>query len=90
MLLGAAMDASERQATLEGLAAPGAPFRPLALEQRALMHLEAGDRPAAIADLQALLAEPHGHRGAARPGAAADHRRGRVAAAPPAAVSADG
>ena len=52
MLLGAAMDASERQATLEGLVAPDAPFRALALEQRALMHLEAGDRPAAIADLQ--------------------------------------
>ena len=58
MLLGAAMDGSERQATLEGLVAPGAPFRALALEQRALMHLDAGDRPAAIADLQALLAEP--------------------------------
>ena len=58
MLLGKAMDASERQATIEMLATPGAPFRPLALEQRALMHLEAGDKPAAIADLEAVLAEP--------------------------------
>jgi hypothetical protein len=58
MLLGDAMAASERQATIETLAAPGAPFRPLALEQRALMHLDAGDREAAIADLEALLEEP--------------------------------
>ena len=58
MLLGPAMEASERRATLETLAAPGAPFRPLALEQRALMHLEAGDREAALADLEAALAEP--------------------------------
>ena len=58
MLLGAAMEASERQATLELLAAPDAPFRPLALEQRALMHLDAGDGDKAIADLQAVLAEP--------------------------------
>ena len=58
MLLGPAMDASERQATLEGLVAPNAPFRTLALEQRALTHLEAGDREAAIADLNAALADP--------------------------------
>jgi hypothetical protein len=58
MLLGPDMAASERQATLEGLVAPGAPFRALALEQRGLMHLEAGDRAAAIADLNAALAEP--------------------------------
>ena len=57
MLLGAAMDASERQATLEGLVAPDAPFRALALEQRALMRLEAGDREAAIDDLNAVLGE---------------------------------
>ena len=44
MLLGPAMDAAERQATLELLAADGAPFRPLALEQRALMHLEPATR----------------------------------------------
>lgn len=58
MILDAAMDASERQATLETLAQPGAPFRPLALEQRALMRLETGDREGAVADLQAVLAEP--------------------------------
>ncbi len=58
MLLGPAMEAGERQATLELLVADGAPFRPLALEQRALMHLEAGDDAAAIADLEAVLGEP--------------------------------
>ncbi len=58
MVLGSAMDASERQVTLDLLAAEGAPFRPLALEQRALMHLDAGDKTAAIADLQAALADP--------------------------------
>ena len=58
MLLGSAMDASERQATLELLAAPGAPFRPLALEQRALMHLDAGNAEAAIADLETVMSEP--------------------------------
>ena len=78
MLLGAAMDASERQATLEGLVAPGAPFRALALEQRALMHLEAGDRPAAIADLQAPAGGTDRHRGAAVAGPAAHPRRRRV------------
>lgn len=58
MLMGQAMPASERQATIEMLAAPDAPFRPLALEQRALMRLEAGDKAGAVADLQALLTEP--------------------------------
>lgn len=58
MVLGPAMDASERQAALELLTNPGAPFRALALEQRALMHLEAGDKAAAITDLEAALAEP--------------------------------
>ena len=58
MLLGAAMEPSERQATLELLVNPGAPFRPLALEQRALMRLDSGDKAAAVADLEAVLAEP--------------------------------
>ena len=48
----------ERQAALTGLAAPGQPFRPLALEQLALLQLEAGDRDAARAQLRSLLNEP--------------------------------
>jgi hypothetical protein len=58
MLLGKDLDPSERQATIEALAAPDAPFRPLALEQRALMRLESGDKAGAIADLDTILAEP--------------------------------
>jgi hypothetical protein len=63
MLLGPALDASERRATIEHLASPDAPFRPLALEQRALMLLEAGDKAAAIADLEAVLVEPGATQG---------------------------
>ena len=58
MVLGAKMDPGERAATLELLTAPGAPFRPLALEQRALMHLDGGDKAKAIEDLQAVLDDP--------------------------------
>jgi len=48
----------EREATLRGLAAPGQAFRPLALEQLALLQVEAGDRSGARAQLQTLLSEP--------------------------------
>nr|WP_245243179.1 tetratricopeptide repeat protein [Pararhodobacter sp. SW119] len=48
----------EREATLTGLAAPGQVFRPLALEQLALLELEAGNRASARAQLEALLSEP--------------------------------
>ena len=90
MVLGGAMDASERQATLEGLVAPGAPFRALALEQRALAHLDAGDRPAAIADLNAALLDPtatEALQGRARQLVLA---LGGSIAAPPAAATVDG
>jgi hypothetical protein len=59
MVLGADMPEAERQATIESLVQPDAPFRPLALEQRALLRLETGDSEGAIADLQAILAEPN-------------------------------
>lgn len=42
ILGGATMAASERDATLIALAAPGAPFRALAMEQQALALLDAG------------------------------------------------
>jgi len=58
-ILGAAtLTVEERQAVLTGLAAPGQAFRPLALEQLALLSLEAGDREGARAQLEALLSEP--------------------------------
>ena len=63
MLLGEAMEMSERLAALEGLSAEGAPFRPLALEQRALARLEAGETEAALADLEAALADPAAPQG---------------------------
>lgn len=49
---------TERQALIAPLAAPGGAFRPLALEQQALLLLEAGDREGALNGLTALLSEP--------------------------------
>lgn len=48
---------AERQALIAPLTAPGAPFRPLALEQQALLTLESGDTAGAIAALTALLTD---------------------------------
>lgn len=45
----------ERIAALESLTQPGAPFRPLALEQLALAELDRGDEAAAIETLRSLL-----------------------------------
>lgn len=49
---------AERRATMEQLAAPGQAFRPLALEQLALLDLEGGDRDGAISRLRSILDEP--------------------------------
>jgi len=43
---------------LDRLAQPGAPFRTIALEQKALAHLAAGDRDAAVEALRAILDSP--------------------------------
>jgi hypothetical protein len=48
------MPAAERRAALDPIAAPGRPYRPLALEQLALLDIEAGNTEAAITALQAL------------------------------------
>jgi hypothetical protein len=58
MVLGDALDRSERLATLESLLAPEGPFRPLALEQRALVYLDSNEAGKAIADLEDLLVTP--------------------------------
>lgn len=50
---------TERRAAMEQLATPGQAFRPLAMEQLALLDLEAGDRAAAITRLQSILKEPN-------------------------------
>lgn len=55
---GAGMPGSERGAALETLAAPGAPYRMLALEQQALDLVAAGETEAAVERLRALLQEP--------------------------------
>lgn len=49
-----AQGASADPAGYEALAAPGAPFRLLALEQMALLDLGKGDRDAAVARLQSI------------------------------------
>ena len=58
VLIGAeTMDAAARASLLDELAVPGAPYRPLAMEQQALAELSAGNQDAAIALLTQILAE---------------------------------
>lgn len=54
---GTDLPVEERRSGLERLAQPGQPFRPLALEQLALLHLVDGDTAAARAALDDLLAQ---------------------------------
>ena len=54
---GADIPVVEREQTLMDLAEPGQAFRPLALEQLALLALETGDRDTALERAQALLEE---------------------------------
>ncbi len=63
MLAGPALDAAEREQILSALAQPGEPFRPLALEQIAMLRIEAGETDAARAILQDLLDEPEATQG---------------------------
>ncbi len=58
MILGPDMDLNERRATIQTLAADDAPFRLMAIEQRALLSLETDNAAAAIADLETILADP--------------------------------
>lgn len=53
-IAGPGMDAAERDTTLQVLATPGAPFRALAIEQQALVLLDAGKTDEAAAMLAAL------------------------------------
>ena len=52
-----AMEAAEREALLERLAAPGAPFAPLAREQQIYAMIDSGAREEALAEAQALSQE---------------------------------
>ncbi len=66
ILAGAAMDPAARDAALAALAAPGAPFRPLAMEQQALALVEAGKNEEALALLRQTLQEPDATAGLRR------------------------
>jgi hypothetical protein len=54
IVAGADLPAADRRALLDPIAAPGRPYRTLALEQLALLSVEGGDAPAAITALEAL------------------------------------
>lgn len=54
ILAGADLPIADRRALLDPIAAPGRPFRTLALEQLALLSVEAGEVEAAIAALDTL------------------------------------
>jgi len=58
ILAGGEMPAEERAQILGGLSQPGQAFRPLALEQLALLRLDQGESGAALAILRDLLDEP--------------------------------
>ena len=58
ILRGPDMDQAQRMAALDALANPGAPFRTVALEQRAVALLDSGDKDGALEQLQSLLKEP--------------------------------
>lgn len=58
IVAGSTVPAAERQASLASLAAPGQPFRPLALEQLTLIELEQGNAETALEQAEALLQEP--------------------------------
>ncbi len=52
---GSARPLDERRATLDALAIPGQPLRPLALEQLAILEVEAGNTDEAVELLQSIL-----------------------------------
>jgi hypothetical protein len=54
IVAGSDLPAADRRALLDPIAAPGRPYRPLALEQLALLSVETGDTAAAITALEAL------------------------------------
>ena len=57
------VDLAARRQTLQSMASPGMPLRLLALEQLALLDIEAGDTEAAIATLRTILEDAEVTRG---------------------------
>lgn len=54
LIAGKDMPVADRRSALEAIAVPGRPYRPLALEQLALLQVEDGDAPGAIKALTEL------------------------------------
>ena len=63
---GADLPLEEREAALAALAQPGVPFRPLAMEQLAVLRIEAGDRDGAVEILRGIAVEPEATAGLRR------------------------
>ncbi|NNF25065.1 MAG: tetratricopeptide repeat protein [Rhodobacteraceae bacterium] len=66
MLQGDAMDPEARLERLVALTLPGAPYRPLALEQTAIAYLDQGKPELALSTLQELVAEEGATQGLRR------------------------
>jgi hypothetical protein len=66
VLQGAALSVSEARAALDPIAAPGRPYRVLALEQLAYLALAEGKQDAAIAQLTALTEDQEAPQGLRR------------------------
>ncbi len=66
VLLGAELPVSEARVALDPIAAPGRPYRVLALEQMAYLTLAEGKRDAAIAQLTALTQDQEAPQGLRR------------------------
>lgn len=54
IVAGSELNLADRQALLDAIAVPGRPYRTLALEQKALLMVESGDKAGAITALQQL------------------------------------
>ena len=63
IVAGTDLPVADRRALLDPIAAPGRPFRPLALEQLALLMVESGDTPAAITAFDALRQDQQATQG---------------------------
>lgn len=66
MLGGTDMAPNEKLQRLTGISVPGAPYRPLALEQAAIAHIEAGNPEAALTVLQEIVADGETSQGLRR------------------------
>ncbi|QCP85651.1 hypothetical protein EYE35_08185 [Cereibacter sphaeroides] len=66
ILAGAEMPVADRRAALDGIAAPGRPYRTLALEQMAYLDVEAGKTAEAIATLRSLVQDQEATQGLRR------------------------